>query len=704
MSKVLLSLEKQRLTSAAEEIFVLFEKTIAEYEEELCRSKEENERLQKLLNTSEDARQRLVVEEEVPPDPKDHEDPDLPPQIKPEQEQLWTSQEGEELQELEEADITKPTFTPVPVKSEEKPQSLQLHQTGAYGEDCGGPETARDSDPESSLRPETEDNTGDAPEPDTEDMGMINMDQTFIRTAINVVLPNLQETTLKDILEETLRSIGVETYNDFQFIEEADLLSALKPIQARKAVAAWKQVFQSPETSSPSVSFLPGPAASFLSLSPRSSNWTDSASCRSPDVDCVDTFAIPSDKFPEQLIQTLMRGRRPSPKMRREMVRIVVCEMMQQRFCINKKNTTEVAKKMVERYPRSLQDMVAGEVIGQGYHSLVKQLQNRAENVKRCTIPKIRKRKHLIDESDTDEVPLGQRAAIQDTYGCINWDVKLLPLGETQKTQQKKREQLKIMSQQSDANPEEVKLLMKSTFYTQRQQVNQGKSIKQLLEEWPICFKELGMETHFKELTGSGLKETFTQNMDLKGKQLINYMNTVCVNKSKRFLQAVNKLNRMRGEESGCSEDIKEMLLLLLSYFVEKENVMFCYVPDTCLAEEVQRLQVNLTPTIVVCGRDCFSARRFMLSVDGSIVNDHIPSFISALCLMFGSYYCFNIHYPSELASTLEFLQRCFFSINPVKGTKVLRNTSSHLNVTPRVLTLIQELSDHQWRESADKL
>ncbi|XP_034096565.1 uncharacterized protein LOC117562785 [Gymnodraco acuticeps] len=50
MSKVqmLLSLKKQRLT--AEEIFALFEKTIAEYEEELSRLKEENKRLQKLLD------------------------------------------------------------------------------------------------------------------------------------------------------------------------------------------------------------------------------------------------------------------------------------------------------------------------------------------------------------------------------------------------------------------------------------------------------------------------------------------------------------------------------------------------------------------------------------------------------------------------------------------------------------------------------
>ena len=54
MSKVqmLLSLKKQRLTAAAEEIFALFEKTIAELEEELSLSKDENERLQKLLDAA----------------------------------------------------------------------------------------------------------------------------------------------------------------------------------------------------------------------------------------------------------------------------------------------------------------------------------------------------------------------------------------------------------------------------------------------------------------------------------------------------------------------------------------------------------------------------------------------------------------------------------------------------------------------------
>uniref|UniRef100_A0A8C9YQJ1 Zinc finger protein 37-like n=2 Tax=Sander lucioperca TaxID=283035 RepID=A0A8C9YQJ1_SANLU len=102
-----------------------------------------------------------------------------PPDIKEEQEELQISQDREQLQRLEEADITKFPFTLVPVKSEddeEKPQFSQLHQrqteqmkTEADGEDSGGPEPAMNSDPDTHLQPATDDETGDSSEPETDD-------------------------------------------------------------------------------------------------------------------------------------------------------------------------------------------------------------------------------------------------------------------------------------------------------------------------------------------------------------------------------------------------------------------------------------------------------------------------------------------------------------------------------------------------------
>lgn len=68
---------------------------------------------------------------------------------------------------------------------------------------------------------------------------MTDLEITFLRHAINEVLPDLAEAS-KDILEETLQSLGVETSDDFQFLEESDLLTTLRPIQARKVIAAWK--------------------------------------------------------------------------------------------------------------------------------------------------------------------------------------------------------------------------------------------------------------------------------------------------------------------------------------------------------------------------------------------------------------------------------------------------------------------------------
>lgn len=225
---------------------------------------------------------------------------------------------------------------------------------------------------------------------------MTDSEQTFLHTRITEVLPDLPEVA-KDNLEETLQSLGVETYDDFQFIEEADLLSVLRPIQARKLLSAWKLRYQRPERSSSSIDALPVPPVSLQSFSPRCSSSTSSNTSQSPDIDWVDSFMIPWDKFPEELMQSLERGKRPSPRMRNKMVRILVCEMMGITPCPSKRNSTEIAKKVVAKYPKSFQDIIKEDVTEPGYHLLTKQLQTRVENVRRSMTPKIRKRRALVD-------------------------------------------------------------------------------------------------------------------------------------------------------------------------------------------------------------------------------------------------------------------------------------------------------------------
>ena len=306
-------------------------------------------------------------------------------------------------------------------------------------------------------------------------------------------------------------------------------------------------------------------------------------------------------------MQCLIREKRPSPRLRREMIRIVVSEMMQACASPSKQASTEVAKKMVAKYPRSLQDVIEGDVVGAGYHSLVKQFQARIENVRRFSAQKVRKRKQGSDEYDTEEIPAEQKAANQDTYGCIKWDVKFMPVSETPKSPQEKRDKMKVLSEQTNVSPEEVETLMKCTYYSQRKDVNDGKDLHSLLEEWPFLFHDIGMTVHFKELTGVSLTEIFISSVEKKGKRLLDFMRTICAGKCKRVLVAVTKLEILRGQLKGCSEDVKDMVLLLLAYFDEKEENLFHYIDETCLAREVQLESLPVTPCIIVCGKLIFS-------------------------------------------------------------------------------------------------
>ncbi|XP_030002502.1 zinc finger protein Xfin-like [Sphaeramia orbicularis] len=139
--EILRSLVEQRLTAAAEEIFGLFERTIAEYEEELCRTKEENQRQKQILDEvwnqknlihpaecpPADVQQPSAVKEDVPLEQEEEwnlKEPEVL-QLKQEQEELWTHQE---------TDIT--TFHSSPFYEKNEDDEGKVQETDR--ENCGG--------------------------------------------------------------------------------------------------------------------------------------------------------------------------------------------------------------------------------------------------------------------------------------------------------------------------------------------------------------------------------------------------------------------------------------------------------------------------------------------------------------------------------------------------------------------------------------
>ncbi|XP_061834028.1 uncharacterized protein [Nerophis lumbriciformis] len=136
--QMLRMLMEQRLNAVVEEIFGLFERTVAEYEEELSRSKKEKERQRELLDQarlqSPDNQQESVKREaKIPSEQQEwssnvwQDEPPLP-RIKEEEEEPW-----KQLQILEETNVTMLTSAAVFMRSQDNEddegQSLHFHHS-----------------------------------------------------------------------------------------------------------------------------------------------------------------------------------------------------------------------------------------------------------------------------------------------------------------------------------------------------------------------------------------------------------------------------------------------------------------------------------------------------------------------------------------------------------------------------------------------
>lgn len=247
---------------------------------------------------------------------------------------------------------------------------------------------------------------------------------------------------------------------------------------------------------------------------------------------CFLRFEIPWEKLPTDLLYKLEKQERPYPKQRQAMMRIIINEVTSVCKRPSKKYLTEIARKMVLKYHKSLQDVIEGQIVGSRYDSLVKQLQARAENVKR-TISFTKRQLQQSGGSDTEEIPSKKQASPQDTYGCITWDPAQLPKTETVTSKIKQQEEMKTIFTERNWIHRLLPKKMMTTFYTQRKDIIRGMATEKLKKEWPFLFEMSEIQAHFRELTGVQLDGTYSESLKSKGQGILAYKKTKSTKKSR---------------------------------------------------------------------------------------------------------------------------------------------------------------------------
>ncbi|KAM9501371.1 uncharacterized protein Hap1MRO34_010529 isoform 1-T2 [Clarias gariepinus] len=512
---------------------------------------------------------------------------------------------------------------------------------------------------------------------------------------IGSVLPN---SSSKDLMLETLQSLGVETLEDLKYVQERDLVNVLRPIEARKFIGRINALCEKDEDKIPdrltraqpnlALCREPSPTSEYIadnSNSPPSTSSSEISNSHRPfpvDNNWHFNFEIPWSKMPSEFTRKLKNKERPTVCERRELIRLIVAEILTICPLPRKKHFSEIARKIVSTYPQSFRDIIEDQVVGSGYDSLTKQLQNRIDNIKRGKNSLFLKRQ-ASSTSEGDDRPSKIRV---DTYGCINWHPKHLPPNETEETQKCTQEELKNMHKNKSKNTKSIEKKMVATFYTQRSNIINGMETPVLVKDWPYLFEMCGIMVHFKELTGMDVDRKVISS---KCKRVISYL--ISHEKKSKIEDILSGMEIAEAKE--LHADLTGCVLLLLKYFNEVQAKMFLLVDETSLPSEVD--QLPSTPCIVVCGSSPLTAGRFMIAVDQIVVKDDITNCDEALQMMFVMYYCLNISYPAELGATLEFMQRCLFKINPDKGTKVERKESKkQQSVNPKVLSLITNIAN----------
>ncbi|XP_051813223.1 uncharacterized protein LOC127536544 [Acanthochromis polyacanthus] len=517
------------------------------------------------------------------------------------------------------------------------------------------------------------------------------MNREEIEEAISTHLPGLSVQTLTSLLE-VLEELGVESRADLVLVQENDLVKCLRPIQCRKLLNGLKnEALRTVEIEYAAVPSLPlistpDPPSSSSARSSSSSVPSSPLAGRPWYID----FRVRWDRMTASIRKALSNQARPSPGDRKYMVRAVVDQMFEHDLNPTRAICHSIAWSIVRDYPKCFADVgKKGDIVGDGSHSLLQQIKARVEYKNR----KNTLARHRREKRPRTAVVEGGRLMARgpvDQYGCVRWSPTELPSGETMESLYEIKKQLSnIYSEKGMGGAETAEALMEKTYVIQRQYLNSvpAPTVAEIQEEWPFLFSQRGLYIHFSLLTDVAFLDKMQEAINNKGSTIIRFCQELSRHPSIEEILA--KYEPETSDKAVC------VLLLLMAYFKEPKTSIMLETDPCTTAADVQRTQVlPNTPCLIVQG-DLMKPRAWMLSIEEQVLMGPHSNILSGLAALFASFYNLNLQYPEKSSCTLEFIQRCFLSINPETGSKAKRKRGG---INPHVSTLMRKLVDFEWQ------
>ena len=301
---------------------------------------------------------------------------------------------------------------------------------------------------------------------------------------------NLQLTASQsDEVVDMFVEMGADGVEDLDFVNERDLAGILPLIKCRKLMFFINKMKSQRNVISadPIVNSADSTVTSRSSVA--SGGESSNVHHKSSNIP-----SIPWQRFSKGVRQCLEKEKRPTPKERREVVRVLCDEINDKCPAPQRQDMRNLADIMVKRFPVSFEDRSFGDkLIKDGDSTLFTQIENRLYNMKRGSDTSTEASSENEGSSKKKSLwhlnPEYMQPSISTSNELENWRSDLLKMFEDEEVDTKK------------INSTLIKCL---PFV---QESVQTRSLKEIQPDWPILFTLIGFKLHYQAVMKKSLDD-----------------------------------------------------------------------------------------------------------------------------------------------------------------------------------------------------